>query len=40
MLKSQQMPREIQTFVRGDQDRLLALQDLDERLQRYRLVQP
>jgi ParB-like chromosome segregation protein Spo0J len=40
MPKSQQRPLEIQTFERGDQDRLLALQDLDERLQRYRLVQP
>jgi hypothetical protein len=37
---SQQMPLEIQTFERGDQDRMLALESLDERLQRYRLVQP
>ena len=40
MPKSQQQPLEIQTFECGDQDRMLALQDLDERLQRYRLVQP
>lgn len=37
---SQQMPLEIQNFERGDQDRMLALESLDERLQRYRLVQP
>lgn len=40
MPKSQQMPIEIQNFERGDQDRMLALESLDERLQRYRLVQP
>ena len=40
MPKSQQQPLEIQTFECGDQDRMLALQDLDERLRRYRLVQP
>lgn len=40
MPKSQQMPIEIQNFDRGCQDRMLALESLDERLQRYRLVQP
>lgn len=40
MPNSQQLPAECSSTSAGQQDRLLALESLDERLRRYRLVQP
>lgn len=40
MPDSHQLPQQVSTNWVGDQVRLLALDTLDERLQRYRLVQP
>ncbi len=40
MPKPQPLPAECSITSTGQQDRLLALDSLDERLQRYRLVQP
>jgi hypothetical protein len=40
MPNSQPLPAECSFTSAGQQDRLLALETLDERLQRYRLIQP